>query len=76
MPAPGISLFNFKEVLHTAVFPLVPLRLKPCPVIAWAINSSSKLIYYLIHILGEHHIEKHYIGVHGAGGVFCDVQIS
>ena len=38
----------------------------PCPVIAWTINSSSELIYYLIHYLGETDSENHHIGVHGA----------
>ena len=41
------------KVFHTAVFPLVPLRLMPCPVIAGTINSSSELISYLIHFLSE-----------------------
>ena len=40
-------------VFHTAVFPLFPLRLMPRPVIAWTIHSSSELIYYLIHFMGE-----------------------
>ena len=35
------------------------------PVIAWKHVSSSELIYYLIHFLGEHDSENYNIGVHG-----------
>ena len=60
-------IYHFKEVSHTAPPPpLVPLMLMPCPVIAWTIDSSSELIYYLIHFLGETDSENHHIGDHGA----------
>ena len=68
---------TFKEVLHTAVFPPRPAKVDAVsqPVIACIINSFSALIY-LIHFLGEPDSETHHIGVHGAGGVFCNAQIS